>query len=141
MDCTLKLVQIIYYIAGSIAAVGALWVYKSNSRRERSKWIEGLYARFFENPELKAVRDKLDCSPDDAEVLKLVTEETAAWTDYLNFFEFVAYLETSKQLRSSDVNALLGYYLECFKKHEIVESYVRDKNKGYENLRKRLFNE
>jgi hypothetical protein len=85
-------------VAGIVAAFWALWVYRSNSQRERARWAESLYARFYERAELKGVRDSLDCPSDDSRVASLVTEEPAALTDYLNFFEFVAYLESSKQL-------------------------------------------
>jgi hypothetical protein len=38
----------------------ALWVYHGNSRRDRARWADSLYKRFYERPELKAMRDLLD---------------------------------------------------------------------------------
>jgi hypothetical protein len=126
-------------VAGIVAAFWALWVYRSNSQRERARWAESLYARFYERAELKGVRDSLDCPSDDSRVASLVTEEPAALTDYLNFFEFVAYLESSKQLAEADVDALFSYYLECLKKHKAVSDYIQNRDKGFEYLRKILF--
>ena len=54
-----KVVQIGSYVAGVFAAFWAVLVYRSNSRRERARWAEGLYARFYEKDELKRVRDTL----------------------------------------------------------------------------------
>ncbi|HTR25700.1 MAG TPA: hypothetical protein VMI10_17115 [Terriglobales bacterium] len=121
-----------------MAAIWALKVYSSNSQRERARWAESLYARFFEHPELKVVRDRLDCASGDAGVAQMVTEESAPLTDYLNFFEFVAYLQSSKQLHDSDVEALFGYYLECLRRHRELVAYIRDKEKGFEYLSRML---
>jgi hypothetical protein len=138
-------VQVAYWTAGimysmvaTVAAVGALLVYRNNSRRERARWAEGLYTRFYEKPELKTVRDQLDCAAGDATVARLVTEESSALTDYLNFFEFVAYLKSSKQLSKTDVEALFGYYLNCLRRHKEVVGYVRDQDKGFEYLSKEM---
>ena len=136
-----KAVQMGSYIAGVFAAFWAVMVYQSNSRRERARWAESLYSRFFEREDLKHVRDLLDCNSGDPQVSELVTTETSSWTDYLNFFEFMAYLQTSKQLSGRDVQALFGYYLECLKRHREVVEYIRNKEKGYEYLRKSLLNE
>lgn len=136
-----KVVQIGSNVAGVFAAFWAVLVYRSNSRRERARWAESLYSRFYEKDELKRVRDLLDCEPGTRQVSEMVNVESSAWTDYLNFFEFVAYLQSSKQLSKHDVEALFSYYLECLKRHPEVVAYIRKKEKGYEYLRKVLLNE
>ena len=138
LDQGVKVVQILSYIAGAAAAVCAVFVYRNNSRRERARWVESLYSRFFEKSELKQVRDTLDCVSDDAQVNALVTEEGSAWTDYLNFFELVAYLRESKQLAAKDVKALFEYYIGCLKRHRVVVDYIRDQTKGFKYLRRLL---
>ena len=132
------IVQALSSIAGIIAAFWALWVYRSNSRRERARWAESLYARFYERSELKALRDQLDCAPGEPLIASLVAAEPSTLTDYLNFFEFVAYLQSSKQLSYSDVQAMFGYYLECLRRHKEVVEYIYNKEKGFEYLRKIL---
>ena len=82
-----------------------------------------------------------DTSVGEPQVSQLVTAESSAWTDYLNFFEFVAYLQSSNQLHKEDVAALFSYYLGCLKKHADVVGYIRNKEKGYEYLRRTLLNE
>jgi hypothetical protein len=136
LSSTREAIQILSSIAGIVAAFWALWVYGNNSRRERARWAESLYTRFYEKAELKTVRDQLDCAAGDATVARLVTEETPALTDYLNFFEFVAYLQSSKQLSETDVQALFGYYLDCLRRHKDVVGYIRNKEKGFEYLSK-----
>lgn len=86
LDCVKAIIQLVTSVGGIVAAFWALWVYHSNSRRERARWAEALYTRFYEKAELKAVRETLDCKPPDAAVADLVTKEPAELTDYLNFF-------------------------------------------------------
>ena len=138
LESAKTIIQILSACATAIAAIGALLVYRTNSRRERARWAENLYARFFERPELKAVREKLDCDAGDRGVTQLVTAESADLTDYLNFFEFVAYLQSSKQLGESDVVALFGYYLGCLRRHREVTEYIGDPQKGFEYLNRML---
>jgi len=135
LDQVVKGVQILSYMAGAAAAVSAVFVYRNNSRRERARWVESLYSRFFEKGELKQVRDILDCDSDDEKVNALVTEEGSAWTDYLNFFELVAYLQESKQVAAEDVKALFEYYIGYLKRHRAAMDYIRDETKGFKYLR------
>jgi hypothetical protein len=138
LDQVVKGVQILSYMAAAAAAVSAVFVYRNNSRRERARWVEDLYSRFFEKGELKQVRDILDCNSDDEKVNALVTEEGSAWTDYLNFFELVAYLQESKQVAAVDVKALFEYYIGRLKRHRAAMDYVRDETKGFKYLRQLL---
>lgn len=118
-----------------IAAVAALWTYRSNSRRERAKWAVQLYDKFYETDHYKPIREKLDCAPDAAaDVVQLVTQESAEFTDYLNFFEMVSYLAKSRQLSKDDVLSLFQYYLQCLKRHDSVINYLENKDKGFEQL-------
>jgi hypothetical protein len=138
LDQVLKGIQIISYIVGAAAAVSAVFVYRNNSRRERARWVESLYSRFFEKSELKQVRDALDCNANDEKVNVLVAEEGSAWTDYLNFFELVAYLQESRQVAAEDVKALFEYYIGCLKRHRAAIDYIRDETKGFKYLRRLL---
>jgi hypothetical protein len=132
-------VQTITYAVGALAALSSLAVYRSNSRRERAKWLASLYEKFYEKASLKDVRNLLDSEkPDSAAVQKLVEEEDAEFTDYLNFFEFMGYLKKSGQLSQRDVTALFDYYLICLRKHDAVRKYIVDESKGYGYLKESL---
>ena len=135
------LMQTIYYVAGSIASLGtlsaafiALWVYRRNSRLERARWASELYDSFYRQENLKDVRDKLDCAVGTVAVDQLVREDKSEFTDYLNFFEFIAFLKKSKQLHDSEVHDLFGYYLGCLKRHATVRAYISNSENGYEGL-------
>jgi len=134
-------VQIVYMMAATISAVGtalaagfAAFVYRRNSALERARWASSLYEKFYEAIALKQMRDKLDCMNDTDSVNEIVIREEPAFTDYLNFFEFIAFLKTSKQLNDSEIEALFGYYLNCLSKHDRVKQYISNPENGYEGL-------
>ena len=138
-------VEIVYMIAGTISAVGtvlaagfAAFVYHRNSTFERAKWASSLYDKFYEGTNLKQVRNKLDCLTDSDSVNEIVIREEADFTDYLNFFEFIAFLKISKQLKNSEIEALFGYYLDCLNRHNLVKQYISNPENGYEGLAKLL---
>jgi hypothetical protein len=134
--------QIVYYVAGTIGVLGtllaaclALCVYHRNSDLERARWATSLYEKFYEKKDLKSVRDKPDCDEEDSEaVRKLVSDAESDFTDYLNFFEFIAFLKKSKQLNAAQVEDLFGFYLGCLEKHSVVMGYVLESKNGYEGV-------
>jgi len=92
-------------------------IYYRKSALDRATWLSSLYLKFYEAPDLKRIRKALDDNPPDApEVAELVRNEDADLTDYLNFFEFMAYLEERGQLNKRDVAALFDYYLRLLSK-------------------------
>jgi uncharacterized protein YdiU (UPF0061 family) len=128
------IVQLVSYLVAALAALGALLTYRSNSRRERAKWAIQVYEKFFESNAYKEMRNKLDCASDAAEVQQLVQQKPPAFTDYLNFFEMIAFIAETKQLSKRDALSLFQYYLQCLKRHSTVMNYVNDKEKGFEKL-------
>lgn len=134
-------VQIVYLIAATISALGAAlaavfaaFVFRRNSALDRAKWASGLYEKFYEAPTLKQMRDRLDCLSDLDSVNEIVILEEPSFTDYLNFFEFIAFLRTSQQLKDSEIEALFGYYLDCLNRHDRVKQYISNPENGYEGL-------
>jgi hypothetical protein len=122
------------------AAIVALYVYSRNSKRERAQWVENLYLRFFKEEQLKTVRNGIDSDADEdlAKVNHWVNEESSDFTDYLNFFELVAYLRESEQIGKKDVSALFEYYLHGLKRNKKVLAYIENDKKGFKHLKKLL---
>ena len=129
----------VYQVCAAIAAIWAVLTYRRNSTIERARWVSSLYSKFYEQADLKGVREILDSElPTSAEIQKLVAEQEARFTDYLNFFEFMAYLNECDQLSEKDVRALFHYYLCAIWKHDAVRKYVLDDRNGYDYLKKLL---
>jgi len=131
--------QKIYYLMATVGAVVAVLTYYRNSMVERARWLSSLYSKFYEAPDLKRIRKALDeNAPNSPAVQDLVREEDSDFTDYLNFFEFMAYLEARGQLKKRDVAALFDYYLRVLSRHKDVREYVRNDRNGYGYLKKLL---
>src|SRR5262249_38055755 len=136
---TLKdIAQILYYVVAMVAAVGALQVYRRNSRLERAKWATKLFEKFYEEDRYKVIRGKLDVPADSETVRSIVLEETTEFTDYLNFFEFVTFLRDSKELRNEEIEALFGYFLGCLGRHDRIREHINSPGNGYERLKAML---
>jgi hypothetical protein len=130
----LDVVKIVIAVLG---AIPALWVYYTNSRLRRAEWLASLYEKFYERPNLKDIREILDCEDGQSTGAdNLVNEEPAGFTDYLNFFEFVAVLRKSHQLTDEQIEDLFGYYLDCLESCNVVRTYIA--KKGFEQLDKLL---
>jgi len=138
-------VEVVYMVMATISATGtalaagfAAFVYRRNSALERAKWASSLYEKFYEATTLKQMRDRLDCLNELDSVNEIVIREEPAFTDYLNFFEFIAFLKASRQLKDSEIEALFGYYLNCLKRHDRVKQYISNPENGYEGIAKLL---
>jgi len=138
-------VELVYMMTATISAVGtalaagfAAFVYRRNAVLARAKWASSLYEKFYEATTLKQMRERLDSSNDSDLVNEIVIREESAFTDYLNFFEFIAFLKLSKQLKDSEIEALFGYYLDCLNRHDRVKKYILNSQNGYEGLAKLL---
>jgi hypothetical protein len=124
-------------LLGAVAAIWAIYVYFRNSRLRRAEWLGSLYEKFYERPDLKGVREVLDCEGgQSADIDKLVAEEPSEFSDYLNFFEFVAVLWKSGQLTQDEIEDLFHYYLDCLENSRAVRQYIS--KKGYEQLERLL---
>ena len=131
--------QQVFQLMAALSVAIASLTYWRNSKLERARWLASLYRKFYEALDLKVIREILDCgAPNSPEVTKLVEEQDARFTDYLNFFEFTAYLKACGQLSQKDVAALFDYYLRVLGKHEAVRKYVLEENNGYGYLKRLL---
>jgi hypothetical protein len=136
---TLRNAPQISSLTAAVGALGAVWIYYRKSALDRATWLSSLYTKFYEADKLKQTRNTLDESLPDAEnVQKMVDDEDPNFTDYLNFFEFMAYLEERGQLSEKDVAALFDYYLRNLSKHKSVRKYIGKDKKGYGYLQKLL---
>jgi hypothetical protein len=131
--------QPLYYWMAAAGVLVAARTYRKNSVLERARWLANLYSKFYEAPDLKNIRRTLDeCPPNDPEIQKIVADEREDFTDYLNFFEFMAYLRHRSQLSERDVAALFDYYLRNLSKHESVRKYVEKDRNGFGFLKELL---
>jgi DNA-binding transcriptional regulator YiaG len=90
-------------LAGTLfAGFWAVVTYRQSLKLQRARWVKELYEKFYEHSELKKVRNLLD-SNDIQQIRSMVEKEDPAFTDYLNFFEFLGYLWESKQVSEQEI--------------------------------------
>jgi hypothetical protein len=138
LDIIAPVVTMISAGVAVVIATLAFRTYRRNATLERSRWASSLYDKFYKEDTLKRMRDQLDCPKDSEQVSEIVVREESAFTDYLNFFEFIAFLKNSNQLTDSEIDALFGYYLDCLTRHDKVSQYIHNATNGYEGLVKLL---
>jgi hypothetical protein len=131
------ILEAVALVATVIGGAYAVRTYHRSVKLERAKWVKDLYDKFYEHDKLKEVRNKLD-SDDEKQIRSMVEEESAAFTDYLNFFEFLGYLWESKQIKKCEILGLFDYYLRNLMQNEAVAAYIADPTKGFEKLQKLL---
>jgi len=137
---------------GTIGLAGlALWARQSYRRQvnlEQMRWLQQLYDSFYNSDRYKAVRQSIDFD-DLAQTLDLLRRgetdphqlslperaQLDQFTDYLNFFEWLAFLEEEKQLTFVQLDTMFGYYLVRLlqvDKNRKLRQYIQEK--GYEQL-------
>src|SRR5262245_43176578 len=126
--------------------------YVYNTQLERLKWLQQLFESFYNSDRYKSVRQQIDFDDvkglltllqrSDSEPGGLRREERVQvdeLTDYLNFFEWIAFLETKEQLTFEDVDAMFNYYLKRLlqvDQDQQLRRYIRDN--GFERLHRLL---
>ena len=80
--------EVFVLFAAPFAAAWTVWTYHQSVKLERAKWIKDVYEKFYEHSELKKVRNLLD-SADMQQIHNMVAKEDPAFSDCLNFFEFL----------------------------------------------------
>ena len=74
-----------------VAALVALANYWHQTRTKKAKFLLTLHKSFLVEEFYKGIRDQIDGGSYE-EIAALVKEESPAFTDFLNFFELVAYM-------------------------------------------------
>jgi hypothetical protein len=131
------LVEVIGLAGTLFAGFWAVLTYSQSLKLQRARWVKELYEKFYEHSELKKVRNLVD-SNDLQQIHSMVEKEDPAFTDYLNFFEFLGILWDSKQISKKEILDLFDYYLRILRKDEKIAAYIADPAKGFEKLRKML---
>lgn len=116
------------------------------------RWLQQLYDSFYNSDRYKAVRQMIDFDEleqtmellrrSDSDPHHITLPERAQvdqFTDYLNFFEWLAFLEEEKQLTFAQLDTMFGYYLTRLlqvDKNRQLRKYIQEE--GYEQLNRLL---
>ena len=137
------------------AAIQGVREYRTRVRTERMRLLTEFYEKFYENGVFRQIRRSIDF--DRTEPLRRLIEKDQkdrkakfsmsesklfdSFTDFLNFFEMMAYMEHERQVAEDEIEAMFGYYLgrmlEVFGKRFLL-SYLT--SAGFEHLPDLLVN-
>ena len=119
-----------------VTLVFAARTYKLNSRTKVAEFLLKLHQSFFVDATYSKMRQTLDEeSATGSELIgSLVKQEGVEFTDFVNFFELVAYMNQRGDLQAADVYALFGYYLRILTTNADLRGYIRDKSRSFEHL-------
>jgi hypothetical protein len=128
---------------GALGWGSSLYIWWRSVKTRRAEWLYSLYAKFYEDDHYKKTRILLDYHPKD-EIEKLYKgleegcfpEKCEPLVDYLNFFEFIAGLQSMGQLTLDEVRMLFQYYLDIIRQHPPIVHFIE--TQGFEHLRKLL---
>ena len=136
-------VQIISYILSGVGIIIAGVSYSNDRKIKRAEWLKSLFEKFYENDFYKDVRKWIDFEELSKE-LSIDDDHTKEEKlgDFLNFFEFIATLESENQIRLIEIMKLFSYYLILIKKSEICKEYIiRYKFRNLQKLLDKINNE
>lgn len=127
-------------ISKAVVAIGVVIAainYRYQTKTKRAEWLKNLFEKFYEQKEFKEVRKWVESGEIEKKINldERVSEDEEKFSDYLNFFEFIATLESEGQLKLNDVTNLFEYYLKKLKSSPICMSWIERKDYGYEKLR------
>ena len=129
-------------VVAGVTAYFGLRTYHRNERTYKAELMLKLHNSFFvdEKAKYRHTREMLDSDRPNASESRsaLVEQEPEDFTDFLNFFEMVAYLQKQKLLSSGDINSLFGYYLQLLADRTEIRNYIHDAGKSFEDLGKLL---
>jgi hypothetical protein len=115
---------ILLALAASYAGVQAIKEYRERSKSERMSHLSDFFEKFYENRRFKRIRQKIDYG-EFSEIKALLEKDSSSkpefdqeerdlfddFTDYLNFFEMIAYWKECDQIREDEMKAMFDYYM------------------------------
>ena len=124
------------YVVGILAVLFSVCQYFRNSKQERMRWLFELYQRFYADPELRKMRVRIDWGKTDFALNEVEqnAELQGELDDYLNFFEFLAYLKERKVLEDDEIRTMFDYALKKIAEDNGVRQYIGRPDYGYEKL-------
>lgn len=119
---------------GLLAVVIAALGYFKQSKIKKGEWLQLLFEKFYENNSYKESRKWIDNGDIEKKITldDAISDDEEKFTDFLNFFEFIANLESEKQVSLKDVTNLFDYYLRKIKSSSVCMAWI--KKYGFEKL-------
>ncbi|HEY8969126.1 MAG TPA: hypothetical protein VIM64_08530 [Puia sp.] len=117
-------------VGALVAVIVAVVNYRAQTRLKQAEWLKSLFEKFFEDSNYKEVRMWLDyghlhdrLTVEDQRFREINEEK---FTDFLNFFEFLAVLHARKHLTKEQVFDVFDYYLKKIKEDPDCQKWINE---------------
>jgi len=117
-------------VGALVAVIVAVVNYRAQTRLKQAEWLKSLFEKFFEDSNYKEVRMWLDYGhlhdrlTVEGQRFREINEEK--FTDFLNFFEFLAVLHARKHLTKEQVFDVFDYYLKKIKEDPDCQKWINE---------------
>lgn len=126
-------------VAAVAIAIPAILAYRESLRLRRAEWLHRLFQEYYSASTYRPIRQLLD-EPDGRAKLsqmlsKLASRESRLspeesktlydLTDFLSFFEFIAFLRSERALTLEDCKVLFHYYLQLLAQQQAVLDFMK----------------
>lgn len=126
-------------VAAVAIAIPAILAYRESIRLRRAEWLHKLFQEYYSATTYRPIRQLLDSSAGRQQLSRLVSklatpgaglspEESKTLydlTDFLSFFEFIAFLRVHGALRLEDCTVLFHYYLQLLRQDFLLDFMKR----------------
>jgi hypothetical protein len=134
------IIKIVALGATAAGAIFAAVTFDKNRRLEKAKWLTQLHDKFFgKDSQYTEMRKLLDYHDDKAPSQDYILLSNSIENNlndnidlqeklltYLNFFEYIATLWKTEQLKPEEIRLMFGYYLKSLRKHKWIMAFLEN---------------
>lgn len=126
-------------VAAVAIAIPAILTYRESLRLRRAEWLHKLFQEYYSATTYRPIRQLLDAPDGRARLSEMLSrlasresrlspEESKTLydlTDFLSFFEFIAFLHSEGALSLEDCKVLFHYYLQLLAQQRDVLDFMK----------------
>jgi gamma-glutamylcyclotransferase (GGCT)/AIG2-like uncharacterized protein YtfP len=129
-------------------AVWTFWIYRKSKKKESAEWLHKIFTSFYLSNDIYPIRTAIEFESETKlrpVIERMLVDEGAETTKeerkvlcdidtLLNYFEFILYLEETKQISRTDCEKLFDYWFCLLKKPSLAYLRLYCHRFGYEGI-------
>jgi gamma-glutamylcyclotransferase (GGCT)/AIG2-like uncharacterized protein YtfP len=137
------------------AAFWTVWIYRKSKKKESAEWLHKLFTSFYLTEDIYPIRKAIEFESETKLrpiIERMLINEGADTTEeerrvlcdvdtLLNYFEFILYLEETKQISRADCEKLFDYWFSLLTKPSLAYLRLYCHRFGYEGICEKITGE
>jgi len=129
-------------------AVWTFWIYRKSKKKESAEWLHKIFTSFYLSNDIYPIRTAIEFESETKlrpVIERMLVDEGAETTNeerkvlcdvdtLLNYFEFILYLEETKQISRADCEKLFDYWFSLLNKPSLAYLRLYCHRFGYEGI-------